>query len=62
MTVTDTATLAEDLAAVRRRTLDLVAHLGRADLERQIAPIMSPLVTPSLKNGPMVFACRRVTW
>jgi iron(II)-dependent oxidoreductase len=44
MTVTDTATLAEDLAAVRRRTLDLVSHLDRADLERQIAPIMSPLV------------------
>ncbi|HET6506585.1 MAG TPA: SUMF1/EgtB/PvdO family nonheme iron enzyme [Baekduia sp.] len=44
MTVTDTATLAEDLAAARRRTLDLVAHLDRADVERQIAPIMSPLV------------------
>jgi gamma-glutamyl hercynylcysteine S-oxide synthase len=44
MTVTDTATLVEDLAAVRRRTLDLVAHLPVADLERQIAPIMSPLV------------------
>jgi iron(II)-dependent oxidoreductase len=44
MTVTDTATLVEDLAAVRQRTLDLVSHLDRADLERQIAPIMSPLV------------------
>src|SRR3954464_11892614 len=44
MTVTDTATIAEDLAAVRRRTLDLVSHLDRADVERQIAPIMSPLV------------------
>jgi gamma-glutamyl hercynylcysteine S-oxide synthase len=44
MTVTDTATLVEDLAVVRERTLDLVAHLSRADLERQIAPIMSPLV------------------
>jgi iron(II)-dependent oxidoreductase len=44
MTVMDTATLVEDLAAVRERTLDLVAHLPRADLERQITPIMSPLV------------------
>jgi iron(II)-dependent oxidoreductase len=44
MTVTDTATLVEDLAAARQRTLDLVAHLPAADLERQIAPIMSPLV------------------
>src|SRR5690349_20951698 len=44
MTVTDSATLIEDLAAVRQRTLDLVAHLPRADLQRQIAPIMSPLV------------------
>lgn len=46
MTVTEatTTTLLEDLAAVRRRTLDLVAHLDVADLERQIAPIMSPLV------------------
>jgi iron(II)-dependent oxidoreductase len=32
------------LAAVRRRTLDLVAHLGTVDLERQIDPILSPLV------------------
>jgi iron(II)-dependent oxidoreductase len=44
MTVTEPASLAEDLAAVRQRTLDLVAHLSREDLERQIAPIMSPLV------------------
>jgi iron(II)-dependent oxidoreductase len=43
MTVMDTATLVEDLAAVRERTLDLVSHLPRADLERQITPIMSPL-------------------
>src|ERR1700712_2538849 len=44
MTVITTNTLAEDLAAVRERTLDLVAHLSTADLERQITPIMSPLV------------------
>ncbi|HWI72287.1 MAG TPA: SUMF1/EgtB/PvdO family nonheme iron enzyme [Baekduia sp.] len=44
MTVTDTATIEEDLAAVRERTLRLVSHLSTADLERQIAPIMSPLV------------------
>jgi iron(II)-dependent oxidoreductase len=44
MTVTDTATIVEDLAAVRDRTLRLVGHLATADLERQIAPIMSPLV------------------
>jgi iron(II)-dependent oxidoreductase len=44
MTVTDAATLIEDLAAVRQRTLALVSHLPVADLERQIAPIMSPLV------------------
>jgi iron(II)-dependent oxidoreductase len=43
MTVTDTATLVEGLAATRQRTLDLVAHLPTVDLERQIAPIMSPL-------------------
>jgi iron(II)-dependent oxidoreductase len=43
-TATDTATVAEDLAATRQRTLDLVAHLPTADLERQIVPIMSPLV------------------
>jgi iron(II)-dependent oxidoreductase len=44
MTVTDAATLVEDFAAVRQRTLDLIDHLPTADLERQIAPIMSPLV------------------
>src|ERR1700712_5207735 len=44
MTVITTNTLAEDLAAVRERTLELVAHLSTDDLERQIAPIMSPLV------------------
>ncbi|HEY6761560.1 MAG TPA: SUMF1/EgtB/PvdO family nonheme iron enzyme [Baekduia sp.] len=43
MTVTEAQTLLEDLAAVRQRTLDLVSHLPVADLERQIAPIMSPL-------------------
>jgi iron(II)-dependent oxidoreductase len=43
MTAMDTATIVEDLAVVRERTLDLVAHLPTADLERQIAPIMSPL-------------------
>jgi gamma-glutamyl hercynylcysteine S-oxide synthase len=36
--------VAEDLAAVRERTLGLVAPLSTADLERQIDPIMSPLV------------------
>jgi len=44
MTVTDDATFVEDLAETRQRTLDLVAHLSTADLERQIVPIMSPLV------------------
>src|SRR3954469_10289517 len=29
---------------VRRRTLDLVGHLSAAQLERQVDPIMSPLV------------------
>jgi iron(II)-dependent oxidoreductase len=29
---------------VRRRTLDLVSHLPASDLERQVDPIMSPLV------------------
>jgi gamma-glutamyl hercynylcysteine S-oxide synthase len=32
------------LAAQRERTLDLVAHLSDADIERQFDPIMSPLV------------------
>ena len=44
MTVTHTANVVEDLAAVRQRTLELVSHLSTEDLERQIAPIMSPLV------------------
>ncbi|HEV7493271.1 SUMF1/EgtB/PvdO family nonheme iron enzyme [Baekduia sp.] len=44
MTVTHTANVVEDLAAVRQRTLALVSHLATEDLERQIAPIMSPLV------------------
>ena len=33
-----------DLAAARRRTLALVAHLPAGDLERVLDPIMSPLV------------------
>jgi iron(II)-dependent oxidoreductase len=36
--------VAEDLAAVRDRTLRLVAPLSTADLERQVDPLMSPLV------------------
>jgi len=44
MTVTHTATLVEDLESVRQHTLELVAHLATEDLERQIVPIMSPLV------------------
>ena len=32
------------MQAVRRRTFDLVEHLGDAELERQVDPIMSPLV------------------
>src|SRR6187455_1604920 len=36
--------VAEDLAAVRARTLDLVEPLSTEDLERQIDPLMSPLV------------------
>src|SRR4051794_34146896 len=38
------ATLLDALEAVRRRTLDLVGHLSPEDLERQVDPIMSPLV------------------
>src|SRR3954462_9423119 len=38
------AEIVEAMAAVRRRTFDLVGHLPEADLERQITPIMSPLV------------------
>lgn len=37
------ATVAADLAAVRERTLALVAHLSTHDMERQIDPILSPL-------------------
>ncbi len=36
-------TVAADLAAVRERTLGLVAHLSTEDMERQIDPILSPL-------------------
>ena len=36
--------VAEDLAAVRARTLALVEPLSTEDLERQIDPLMSPLV------------------
>ena len=39
-----TATLVDDLQAGRDRTLALVAGLADGDLERQIDPIMSPLV------------------
>src|ERR671929_247560 len=38
------AQLVDAMQEVRRRTLDLVSHLPAADLERQIDPIMSPLV------------------
>lgn len=40
----DADVMAGDLETVRARTLGLVAHLGTADLERQIDPILSPLV------------------
>lgn len=40
----DVETMTADMAAVRARTLALVAHLPAADLERQIDPILSPLV------------------
>jgi gamma-glutamyl hercynylcysteine S-oxide synthase len=36
--------IADALQDARERTLGLVAHLGDADLERQIDPILSPLV------------------
>src|ERR671925_1255255 len=36
--------LLDPLTQVRERTLALVSHLSPADLERQIDPIMSPLV------------------
>ena len=38
------AEIVDMMHAVRRRTLDLVGHLSAADLERQVDPIMSPLV------------------
>ncbi|MGH9222857.1 MAG: ergothioneine biosynthesis protein EgtB [Acidimicrobiales bacterium] len=38
------ALVADELEAVRRRSLDLLAPLPDLDLERQISPIMSPLV------------------
>src|SRR3954462_11233367 len=38
------AEIVEAMAAARRRTLDLVGHLSAADIERQVDPIMSPLV------------------
>jgi iron(II)-dependent oxidoreductase len=41
---TAVATIGEDLAATRQRTLDLVGHLSTAELERQVDPLMSPLV------------------
>jgi iron(II)-dependent oxidoreductase len=44
MTVDATATTLGRLDAARERTLGLVEHLSREDLERQIDPIMSPLV------------------
>src|SRR3954452_4387253 len=34
----------DTMQAVRRRTFDLVGHLAAAELERQVDPIMSPLV------------------
>src|SRR5512132_110742 len=37
-------TSVDALTLVRERTLALVAHLGDDDLERQIDPLMSPLV------------------
>jgi gamma-glutamyl hercynylcysteine S-oxide synthase len=44
MTVTGAAHFVGELEAVRRRTLALIGHLDAADLERQVDPIMSPLV------------------
>jgi iron(II)-dependent oxidoreductase len=38
------ADILDAMQAVRRRTLHLVGHLSAADLERQVDPIMSPLV------------------
>src|SRR5919199_1933432 len=38
------ADILDAMQAVRRRTFGLVGHLSAADLERQVDPIMSPLV------------------
>src|SRR3954467_11502093 len=38
------ADILDAMQAVRRRTFDLVGHLSAAELERQVDPIMSPLV------------------
>src|ERR687885_3064240 len=38
------AEILDAMQALRRRTLDLVGHLSAAELERQIDPLMSPLV------------------
>jgi iron(II)-dependent oxidoreductase len=38
------AEIVDAMEQVRRRTLDLVGHLSPAQLERQVDPIMSPLV------------------
>jgi gamma-glutamyl hercynylcysteine S-oxide synthase len=38
------AGIVKAMAAARRRTFDLVEHLPATDLERQVDPIMSPLV------------------
>src|SRR3954462_12792892 len=38
------ADILDAVQAVRRRTFDLVGHLSVAELERQVDPIMSPLV------------------
>src|SRR5436309_2003828 len=43
-TAPDAAQVISDLAAARERTLALVSHLSAQDVERQIHPIMSPLV------------------
>ncbi len=43
-TPTSLGPAAEDLAAARSRTLELVAHLPAEDLERAVDPHMSPLV------------------
>src|SRR5215213_2293125 len=38
------AEIVDAMHEVRRRTLDLVGHLSAADIERQVDPVMSPLV------------------